>query len=126
MELGAAGSHVAPTRRPRSPVINVSSAATTKEMAASAPASNSTPMEHQLTITIPMPSPHHASVAAQVLSVDKELKPHFLRHTLHAEGATLTIHYEASSVKLLRTSVNGVFEQLVSVVRTMIAFPALE
>ncbi|KAI8825740.1 CTAG/Pcc1 family [Fimicolochytrium jonesii] len=86
-------------------------------------------LPHNVTLTVPFPSTHLASIAQKVLSVDRELKPNECRKAFTVrEGnspdsqAELIVTIDAISARVLRTSVSSIFDFLALVVETMEAF----
>ncbi|KAI8985889.1 CTAG/Pcc1 family, partial [Pilobolus umbonatus] len=73
-------------------------------------------------IDIPFPNDRLASIAEQVLSVDKELRAEQVKRTLTVDKNTLKVHFQCDNIKLLRVSVNSFLESLLMVTRTMDAF----
>ncbi|KAI9312814.1 CTAG/Pcc1 family, partial [Dichotomocladium elegans] len=70
-------------------------------------------------LEIPFPSPRLATIAEQVLNVDKELKTDQVCRTLIAKGAILEARFECVSARMMRVSVNSFFDMLSMVTRTM-------
>ncbi|KAI9220870.1 transcription factor Pcc1-domain-containing protein [Blastocladiella britannica] len=82
-------------------------------------------LPHSLSVSIPFPTADLARIAAAVLAVDRPLKPTEAIATYAADpndDAVLIINASASSLKMLRTSVNSILEQLISVTNTMVEF----
>ncbi|CAG8466258.1 10234_t:CDS:2 [Ambispora leptoticha] len=73
-------------------------------------------------LTIPFPSPRLATIAARVLSVDKELKSNEVLRTIHAKDEELLVEFKCSSVRMLRVSVNSLMDMVIMVTRTMDVF----
>jgi hypothetical protein len=63
-------------------------------------------------------------IALNTLSIDRELKPSQLKRsiTAHETDHSITLVYESTSIRLLRTAVHSALESLALVVRTMDAF----
>ncbi|KAK3844063.1 MAG: transcription factor Pcc1-domain-containing protein [Linnemannia gamsii] len=74
------------------------------------------------TLQIPLPSPRLAKIAADVLDVDKDLKPEVSRRLISTQDNILTLDFQTSTLKLLRTVVNSSLEMVQMVVSTMASF----
>ncbi|KAJ1504125.1 hypothetical protein HMI54_015664 [Coelomomyces lativittatus] len=75
---------------------------------------------YQLSISLPLPSPIHASILHDVLQVDKELKPDQLIKCIHlAQPTLLTITLKSASLRQLRISTNAIMEQLMLITETI-------
>ncbi|KAI9004137.1 transcription factor Pcc1-domain-containing protein [Gaertneriomyces semiglobifer] len=70
-------------------------------------------------LSIPFPTSHHANIARQVLSVERELKPSECQKTLTVNGTSLVIEINAISARVLRTSSSSILEMVGLVVDTM-------
>ncbi|GJJ73561.1 EKC/KEOPS complex subunit PCC1/LAGE3 [Entomortierella parvispora] len=81
-----------------------------------------TALNEHLALRIPFPSPRLAKIAADVLDVDKDLKPEVSRRTISTEENILLLDFQTSTLKLLRTMVNSSLEMVQLVVNTMGAF----
>ncbi|KAG0054963.1 hypothetical protein BGZ83_009947 [Gryganskiella cystojenkinii] len=79
-----------------------------------------------LTLRIPFPTSRLAKIAADVLDVDRDLKPEVSRRTITTEDNILLLAFETSTLKLLRTVVNSSLEMVQLVVNTMGAFDTEE
>lgn len=80
-------------------------------------------LKHALTLSIPAPTPHIADQIAAILRVDKPLRPYDTTITYTTTSTTVRVEIKASTVRLLRLSINAVLEDVSLVVRTMEAFP---
>ncbi|KAG0306440.1 hypothetical protein BGZ98_002367 [Dissophora globulifera] len=79
-------------------------------------------LNERLTLQIPFPSPRLAKIAADVLDVDKDLKPEISRRVITTQDHVLTMDFQTSTLKLLRTVVNSSLEMVQMVVNTMASF----
>ncbi|KAF9295010.1 hypothetical protein BGZ88_002935 [Linnemannia elongata] len=79
-------------------------------------------LNERLTLQIPLPSPRLAKIAADVLDVDKDLKPEVSRRLISTQDNILTLDFQTSTLKLLRTVVNSSLEMVQMVVSTMASF----
>ncbi|KAK8151230.1 transcription factor Pcc1-domain-containing protein [Phyllosticta citrichinensis] len=75
----------------------------------------------QLTLTIPLPTPTHATTAHRVLTIDAELSPLVHRHLSISPAArnVLVVRYAATTNRMLRVAVNGFFDSLAVVLGVM-------
>ncbi|CCM00102.1 uncharacterized protein FIBRA_02129 [Fibroporia radiculosa] len=71
------------------------------------------------TIRIPFGSEKHASIAKQVIEVDRELQPQAVKRTLSVEDRTLVANFETLTIRLSRLTVNAFLENVDLVVRTI-------
>lgn len=78
------------------------------------------------TLQIPFPSARLAKIAANVLDVDKDLKPEVSRRDISTQENILTLDFETSTLKLLRTVVNSSLDMVQMVVSTMGSFDTEE
>ncbi|KAF9346935.1 hypothetical protein BGX34_003518 [Mortierella sp. NVP85] len=81
-----------------------------------------TTLNERLTLRIPFPSSRLAKIAADVLDVDKDLKPEVSRRDISTQDNILTLDFQTSTLKLLRTVVNSSLEMAQMVVNTMGSF----
>ncbi|KAK8241494.1 transcription factor Pcc1-domain-containing protein [Phyllosticta capitalensis] len=68
----------------------------------------------QLTLSIPLPSPTHATTTLRTISIDAELSP-LVQRTLAispSNASVLQVHYAATTNRMLRVAVNGFFDSL--------------
>ncbi|KAF9584379.1 hypothetical protein BGW38_006668 [Lunasporangiospora selenospora] len=79
-------------------------------------------LNERLTLQVPFPSARLAKIAADVLDVDKDLKPEVSRRVISTQDCIMTIDFETTTLKLLRTVVNSSLEMIQMVVSTMGAF----
>ncbi|KAI8063855.1 CTAG/Pcc1 family [Gongronella butleri] len=79
-------------------------------------------MDYKLDLEIPFPSAHLATVAMQVLSVDKELKTDQVQRSMECKDTLLKVHFASVSAKMLRVSTNSFMEMMQMVLRTMDAY----
>ncbi|KAL7749806.1 retromer complex subunit Vps35 [Sorochytrium milnesiophthora] len=76
--------------------------------------------ERASVLEISFDSREQADIAAQVLSVDKELKHTIIQRTISVvPDATLHIAFTSTDLKMLRTSANSILEHLQLVISTM-------
>ncbi|KAG0358896.1 hypothetical protein BGZ54_010239 [Gamsiella multidivaricata] len=85
-----------------------------------------TALNERLTLQIPFPSSRLAKIAADVLDVDKDLKPEVSQRIISTQEHILTIDFQTSTLKLLRTVVNSSLEMVQMVVNTMGSFDTEE
>ncbi|KAG0218032.1 CTAG/Pcc1 family [Mortierella sp. GBAus27b] len=85
-----------------------------------------TALNERLTLQIPFPSARLAKIAANVLDVDKDLKPEVSRRDISTQENILTLDFETSTLKLLRTVVNSSLDMVQMVVSTMGSFDTEE
>ncbi|KAF9309101.1 hypothetical protein BG000_005016 [Podila horticola] len=83
-------------------------------------------LNERLTLQIPFPSPRLAKIAADVLEVDRDLKPEVSRRIITTQDSIMTLDFQTSTLKLLRTVVNSSLEMVQMVVNTMGAFDDVE
>ncbi|CAG9114294.1 unnamed protein product [Plutella xylostella] len=74
---------------------------------------------NKLLLTIPFPSDETASLARDVLSVDKELKGNLLKKTISVDGSNLIVEFYSADLKLLRVASNAFLKNIVLVVKTI-------
>ncbi|KZT07783.1 transcription factor Pcc1 [Laetiporus sulphureus 93-53] len=74
---------------------------------------------HTITVRIPFESEKHATIAKQVLEVDRELQPQAVKKTLAVEGNDLVASITTLTVRLARLTVNAFLENVDLVVRTI-------
>ncbi|GJE88732.1 CTAG/PCC1 family protein [Phanerochaete sordida] len=74
---------------------------------------------HTVTVRVPFASPQHASIAKQVIEVDRELQPQVVKRTLALEGDVLVATFTTLTVRLARLVVNAYLENVELVVRTI-------
>ncbi|KAI0322746.1 transcription factor Pcc1-domain-containing protein [Amylostereum chailletii] len=77
---------------------------------------------HTITVRIPFATPHHASIAKQVIEVDRELQPHAVERALVVEDAVLIATFSTLTVRLARLTLNAFLENVDLVVRTIAEF----
>ncbi|CAB4374343.1 unnamed protein product [Rhizophagus irregularis] len=81
---------------------------------------------HSLTLTIPFPSSRLANIAERALNVDKELKGDQVKRIITTDDDKLIVSFDCASVKMLRVSVNSLFDMIIMITKTMDAFDGLE
>ncbi|KAJ3518489.1 hypothetical protein NM688_g9433 [Phlebia brevispora] len=74
---------------------------------------------HTITVRVPFASARHASIAKQVIEVDKELQPEVVKRVLEVEGDVLVATFKTLTVRLARLVVNAYLENVDLVVRTI-------
>lgn len=74
---------------------------------------------HTITIRIPFASEKHATIAKQVIEVDKELQPHAVKRVLEVEGNILIANFSTLTVRLSRLTANAFLENVDLVIRTI-------
>ncbi|KAF9102052.1 hypothetical protein BGX27_011194 [Mortierella sp. AM989] len=79
-------------------------------------------LNERLTLQIPFPSSRLAKIAANVLDVDKDLKPEVSQRVITTQDNILTLDFQTTTLKLLRTVVNSSMEMVQMVVNTMGSF----
>lgn len=68
------------------------------------------PQPHRYEAHIQMPNAFSASVVAQAVSVDPELRPHMATRDVKAEDDFIHINISATDVKTLRTVVTSLYD----------------
>ncbi|KAF9379276.1 hypothetical protein BGX21_002676 [Mortierella sp. AD011] len=91
-------------------------------MAAATTATTTSALSERLTLQIPFPSARLAKIAADVLDVDKDLKPEVSQRLISTQDNILTLDFQTTTLKLLRTVVNSSMEMIQMVVNTMGTF----
>ncbi|KAH9838269.1 transcription factor Pcc1-domain-containing protein [Rhodofomes roseus] len=84
--------------------------------------SSSNPSWHTITIRIPFESEKHASIAKQVIEVDRELQPQAVLRELSVENDILIATFKTLTVRLSRLTVNAFLENVDLVIRTLAEF----
>ncbi|OBZ85844.1 EKC/KEOPS complex subunit PCC1 [Choanephora cucurbitarum] len=79
-------------------------------------------MDNKIFIEIPFPDERLASIAQQVMNVDKELKTDQVKRVISSKDNLLQVRFECYNTKMLRVAVNSFLEYLTMVTRTMDAF----
>lgn len=74
---------------------------------------------HTVTVEVPFASTKHASIAKQVIDVDKELQPQAVKRELSVDGNKLIARFDTLTVRLARLTVNAFLENVDLVVRTL-------
>ncbi|KAH9959590.1 transcription factor Pcc1-domain-containing protein [Russula dissimulans] len=74
---------------------------------------------HKISVHIPFANPKHASIAKQVIEVDRELQPHAVRRELSLDGNVLVATFSTLTVRLARLTLNAFLENVDLVVRTI-------
>ncbi|KAH9928289.1 transcription factor Pcc1-domain-containing protein [Fomitopsis serialis] len=77
---------------------------------------------HTVTVRIPFGSEQHASIAKQVIEVDRELQPHAVQRELSIEENVLVATFKTLTVRLSRLTVNAFLENVDLVTRTLAEF----
>ncbi|KAI0783668.1 transcription factor Pcc1-domain-containing protein [Abortiporus biennis] len=77
---------------------------------------------HSITVRIPFAFEKHASIARQVIEVDKELQPQAVRRSLQVENNFLVATFTTLTVRLTRLVINAFLENVDLVVRTIAEF----
>ncbi|ETW83173.1 hypothetical protein HETIRDRAFT_426547 [Heterobasidion irregulare TC 32-1] len=77
---------------------------------------------HTISLRIPFATTKHATIAKQVLEVDRELQPHAVKRELAVEGDVLVATFSTLTVRLARLTLNGFLESVDLVVRTISEF----
>ena len=78
---------------------------------------NSNSRRGNSTITLPLPTERLAQTLQRSLAVDEELSTALVAREFSAHGATLVVHYRASSARMLRVATNGALESLLTLLR---------
>ncbi|GBE87991.1 EKC/KEOPS complex subunit [Sparassis crispa] len=74
---------------------------------------------HTITMRIPFASEKHASIAKQVIEVDKELQPQAVKRVLTVENNILIVEFVTLTVRLSRLVVNAFLENVDLVIHTI-------
>ncbi|TCD61121.1 hypothetical protein EIP91_009017 [Steccherinum ochraceum] len=77
---------------------------------------------HKVTVRVPFASAKHASIAKQVIEVDKELQPQVVVRTIDVEGEELVATFTTLTIRLARLASNAFLENVDLVVRTIQEF----
>ncbi|KAI0001480.1 transcription factor Pcc1-domain-containing protein [Russula compacta] len=77
---------------------------------------------HKISIRIPFANPRHASIAKQVIEVDRELQSHVVIRELTLDGDVLVATFSTLTVRLARLTLNSFLENIDLVVRTISQF----
>ncbi|KAI0766743.1 transcription factor Pcc1-domain-containing protein [Irpex lacteus] len=77
------------------------------------------PSWHTVTVRVPFASSRHASIAKQVIEVDKERQPQVVHRTIEVEDDVLVATFKTLTVRLARLTVNAYLENVDLVVRTI-------
>ncbi|KAJ2632371.1 Vacuolar protein sorting-associated protein 20 [Coemansia sp. RSA 1290] len=70
---------------------------------------------HSITLTVPFGDGKLAQIAKESLQVDSELSSDKVNRTISVEGANLIVTYTATTLRMLRVSVNGFMDSLILV-----------
>ncbi|OSD06606.1 Pcc1-domain-containing protein [Trametes coccinea BRFM310] len=71
------------------------------------------------TMQIPFANEKHATIAKQVIDVDRELQPEVVKRTLTVQGNILVATFTTLTVRLARLTANAFLENVDLVVRTI-------
>jgi len=74
---------------------------------------------HTVIVRVPFASAKHASIAKQVIEVDRELQPQVVKRTLDVDGDVLIATFKTLTVRLARLTVNAYLENVDLVIRTI-------
>jgi len=74
---------------------------------------------HKISVRIPFANPKHASIAKQVIEVDRDLQSHAVRRELALDGDVLVATFYTLTVRLARLTLNSFLENVDLVVRTI-------
>jgi len=77
---------------------------------------------HKISVRIPFANPTHATIAKQVIEVDRELQPHAVRRELTLDGDILVATFYTLTVRLARLTLNSFLENVDLVVHTISQF----
>ncbi|KAK0548478.1 hypothetical protein OC845_003555 [Tilletia horrida] len=83
---------------------------------------NAATLQQSFTLKIPFPNAASARLVADVLSVDRQLRPQEVTVDHSVIGSTLVVQIDASSIRQLRLSINATLENAALVTKTMDAF----
>ncbi|EIM91080.1 transcription factor Pcc1, partial [Stereum hirsutum FP-91666 SS1] len=70
-------------------------------------------------IRIPFATNKHATIAKQVIEVDRELQPHAVKRDLSVEGDVLIATFSTLTVRLARLTLNAFLESVDLIIRTI-------
>ncbi|KAI8384014.1 CTAG/Pcc1 family [Blakeslea trispora] len=76
-------------------------------------------MDSKIFLEIPFANERLASIAQQVMNVDKELKTDQVNRVITSKENILQVQFECYNTKMLRVAVNSFLEYLTMVTRTM-------
>ncbi|CAL1716681.1 unnamed protein product [Somion occarium] len=74
---------------------------------------------HTVTVRVPFASEQHASIAKQVIEVDRELQPDVVKRTIEVDKNELVATFTTLTVRLARLTVNAFLENVDLVVHTI-------
>jgi len=77
---------------------------------------------HTVTIRVPFASKEHATIAKDVISVDRELQAHAVKRSMIVEGDELVTTFQTLTVRLARLTLNAFLENVELVIRTLDEF----
>ncbi|KAJ2777839.1 hypothetical protein GGI15_004381, partial [Coemansia interrupta] len=77
---------------------------------------------HTTKLTIPFTSARHATIACNSLSVDSELSSDKVQRTISTSDAQLLVTFSATTLRMLRVSINGFMDSLILVTKTLESF----
>ncbi|KAH9972811.1 transcription factor Pcc1-domain-containing protein [Lactifluus volemus] len=78
--------------------------------------------KNESSVRIPFANPQHASIAKQVIEVDRELQPHAVKRELRLDGDVLVATFSTLTVRLARLTLNSFLENIDLIVRTISQF----
>ncbi len=81
---------------------------------------------YTFSIRCPLPSPNHATIVANTLSVDEELRPQFVTREITADGSCLIVRFAAVDLRTLRAASATFCDLLNLSCRTLEVFPPLD
>jgi len=75
-----------------------------------------------MSVRIPFASEQHATIAKEVIDVDKELQSHVVKRTLAVDGNVLIASFTTLTIRLARLTLNSFLENVDLVARTLNEF----
>lgn len=79
---------------------------------------------HTVTIRVPFASKEHATIARDVIAVDRELQAHAVKRSMAIEGDELVTEFKTLTVRLARLTLNAFLENVELIIRTLDEFGA--
>ncbi|KIM33378.1 hypothetical protein M408DRAFT_61369, partial [Serendipita vermifera MAFF 305830] len=76
------------------------------------------------TIRVPFASKEHATIARDVIAVDRELQAHAVKRSMAIEGDELVTEFKTLTVRLARLTLNAFLENVELIIRTLDEFGA--
>lgn len=75
--------------------------------------------DNNVCLRIPFSSSEHASIAYEVLNVDRELRGSGVHREISKDGVNLVVKFEGVDLKKIRVAVNAFLRNVLLVVKTI-------